>query len=73
MKNSGTSPFKASIGGYRPSSGIEGDYAVTVHHLQKENSSLNEEIAILRSKSKRLVELEEKVDMILKHNNQLLT
>ena len=73
MKNSGTSPFKATLGGYRPSGGIDGDYSVTVHHLQKENMSLNEEIAILRSKSKRLVELEEKVDMILKHNNQLLT
>ena len=43
-----------------------------VRSLERENSSLVEEINVLKTKNKKTAELEDKVDLVLKHNTQLL-
>ena len=44
-----------------------------IRSLERENNSLVEEINILKSKNKKVADLEEKIDLVLKHNTQLLS
>ncbi len=43
-----------------------------VRSLERENNTLAEEVALLRNKNKKVAELEEKIELVLKHNSQLL-
>jgi|JI61114BRNA_FD_contig_41_1595616_length_496_multi_2_in_0_out_0_2 ribosomal protein L24 len=43
-----------------------------IRTLEQENNALVEEINVLKSKGKKMSELEDKIDMILRHNTQLL-
>jgi hypothetical protein len=75
MNRSSTSPYRASgtaaqrstISGSTPES-----LELLVRSLERENNSLVEEINILKQKSKKVNELEDKTELIVKHNDQLL-
>lgn len=78
MKNSSTSPFKSTLGGgynrrseevYEDSSSMN----LVVRSLEKENNTLAEEVALLRNKNRKVAEIEDQMEQILKHNNELLT
>jgi predicted RNase H-like nuclease (RuvC/YqgF family) len=43
-----------------------------IRSLERENTSLVEEVNILKQKSKKVNELEDKTELIVKHNDQLL-
>lgn len=66
------SPYRgtSTIGGGRR--GVEDSYEAIIRNLEQENTALVDEINILKAKGKKVVELEDKTEMILRHNTQLL-
>jgi hypothetical protein len=76
MNRSSTSPFR---GGSTPASTLPRGAGSTpeslellIRSLERENTSLVEEVNILKQKSKKVNELEDKTELIVKHNDQLL-
>ena len=72
MNRSGTSPFRGS-GGRSQFGNVNEPIEGLVRRLESENISLNEEVNMLRSRTQRVAELEDKIDLVLKHNTQLLS
>jgi hypothetical protein len=73
MNRSSTSPFR-NTGSTRPVQGGNNEsLELLIRSLERENNSLVEEINILKSKNKKVGDLEEKIDLVLKHNTQLLS
>ena len=75
MNRSSTSPYRASgaVGSRGGASGGNPDsLELLIKSLERENNSLVEEINILKMKSKKVNELEDKTELIVKHNDQLL-
>ena len=71
MNRSSTSPFRTNT--LRSNVGASSEsLEMLVRSLERENSSLVEEINVLKTKNKKTAELEDKVDLVLKHNTQLL-
>lgn len=68
MNRSSTSPFRSTA----PRGGTSDSAEMIIRTLEQENNSLVEEIGILKAKGKKVHELEDKIDMILRHNTQLL-
>jgi FtsZ-binding cell division protein ZapB len=68
MSRSSTSPFRGIAVRPGGSESIEG----VIRSLEQENNSLVEQITVLQVKNKRVTELEDKNEMILRHNTQLL-
>ncbi len=46
---------------------------LVIRSLEKENNTLAEEVALLRNKNRKVAEIEEQMEQILRHNNELLT
>lgn len=65
MRNNSTSPFRSGV--YSGEDGMH--YA---RGLERQVTMLTEEIAILRGKVKKVNELEDKIQLVLKHNTNLL-
>jgi hypothetical protein len=73
MNRSSTSPFRGTGGGRSNNGGNSESLELLIRSLERENNSLVEEINILKSKNKKVGDLEEKIDLVLKHNTQLLS
>lgn len=71
MNRSSTSPFRGIAGSSTRPGSIESTEMI-IRTLEQENTTLVEEINILKAKGKKMSELEDKIDMILRHNTQLL-
>ena len=67
---SSTSPFRSTA--MRTTGGSSESLEAIVRSLERENSNLVEEINGYRERVRRTNELEEKIDLVLKHNTQLL-
>jgi hypothetical protein len=73
MNRSSTSPFRSSIAPQqRPTGNGPESMELLIRSLERENTSLVEEVNILKQKSKKVNELEDKTELIVKHNDQLL-
>jgi hypothetical protein len=53
-------------------SGTPESLELLIRSLERENTSLVEEVNILKQKSRKVNELEDKTELIVKHNDQLL-
>lgn len=69
MNRSSTSPFR---GNTRTAGGSSESLEQLIRSLERENNSLVEEVNILKQKSRKVNDLEEKTELIVKHNDQLL-
>ena len=73
MNRSSTSPYRGVGGGTRATGGQPPEsLELLIRSLERENSGLVEEISVLKMKSKKVNELEDKTELIVKHNDQLL-
>ena len=73
MNRSSTSPFR-NTGANRPTTGGSNEsLELLIRSLERENNSLVEELTMLKNKTKKVGDLEEKIDLVLKHNTQLLS
>lgn len=75
MNRSSTSPYRASgVAGTRGagSSTTPESLELLIRSLERENNSLVEEINTLKIKAKKVNDLEDKTELIVKHNDQLL-
>lgn len=71
MNRSSTSPFRGT-GASIARSGAGDSAEILIRSLEQENNSLVDEINVLKTKAKKTSELEDKIEMILRHNTQLL-
>jgi uncharacterized protein YoxC len=71
MNRSSTSPFRSTALRSTNGGGSE-SLEMVIRSLERENNSLVEENIMLKNKSKKVAELEDKIDLVLKHNTQLL-
>ena len=72
MNRSSISPYRG-VGGGRATGGTTPEsLELLIRSLERENNNLVEEINILKAKSKKVNELEDKTELIVKHNDQLL-
>lgn len=65
MNRSSTSPFRQGARGTE-------SFEALIRSLERENSSLVEELNAYKERCRKTNELEDKIDMVLKHNTQLL-
>lgn len=74
MNRSSTSPYRATgAAGRGGTSGTTPEsLELLIRSLERENNSLVEEINILKMKGRKVNELEDKTELIVKHNDQLL-
>lgn len=76
MNRSSTSPFRgtgtAATRLPAGSSSTPESLELLIRSLQRENSSLVQQVNILKQKGKKVNELEDKTELIVKHNDQLL-
>lgn len=77
MNRSSTSPYRGvgagGVGGKTTGAGTTPEsLELLIRSLERENNSLVEEINIMKTKSKKLNDLEDKTELIVKHNDQLL-
>lgn len=76
MNRSSTSPFRGTgTAGTRLAAGSSStpeSLELLIRSLQRENSSLVQQVNILKQKGKKVNELEDKTELIVKHNDQLL-
>lgn len=72
MNRSNISPYKGLTAGRTTATGPE-SLELLIKSLERENNSLVEEVNILKQKSRKVTDLEDKIDLVLKHNNQLLS
>lgn len=76
MNRSSTSPFRGTgtaasrvpIGSSSTPESLE----LLIRSLERENNGLVEEMNVLKQKTKKVNELEDKTELIVKHNDQLL-
>ena len=73
MNRSSTSPFRNTGASRAPTSGNVESLEQIIRSLERENNSLVEEMTALRNKTKKVGDLEDKIDLVLKHNTQLLS
>ena len=73
MNRSSTSPYRNTNLSRTPTSGNAESLEQIIRSLERENNSLVEEMTVLRNKTKKVGDLEDKIDLVLKHNTQLLS
>lgn len=66
MRNTTHSPFKSGI------YSAEDSLTHKIRSLEQEVNLLNQENALFRGKVKKVNELEEKIELVLRHNTNLL-
>jgi hypothetical protein len=73
MNRSSTSPYRNTNLNRTPTSSNAESLEQIIRSLERENNSLVEEMTVLRNKTKKVGDLEDKIDLVLKHNTQLLS
>jgi hypothetical protein len=73
MNRSSTSPYRNTKLSRTPTSSNAESLEQIIRSLERENNSLVEEMTVLRNKTKKVGDLEDKIDLVLKHNTQLLS